>query len=175
MVLGKLTLIVPGLLLACGQVVGPPDGSADSSTQEDVGDAGSVDDFGLWDVTCDGLGTSKGVDSCCNGTYCNGRCTSTGGCYCSTVEVGGCPVSENCCWTGNALGFRCVAPSLCKTCADVGKGPGIETCCSGEYCNGQCDLQGDCVCGGQGCTVGNLCCPLADGGQSCIADASVCP
>ncbi len=171
MVLGKLTLLA-SVVVACGEVAtsdGGVDGSIDGATD------GPVDVIeAAVDASCDGLGTSKGIDSCCsNGTYCNGRCGAAGTCVCSQFEIGGCPSSENCCFNG--YDYQCLVPSDCRSCADVGKGPGIESCCSNEYCRGSCDTQGDCRCGGQACIVGSVCCQTSDGGQTCIADAGACP
>ena len=48
-----------------------------------------------------------------------------------------------------------------KTCASVGQGPGIDSCCGGQYCNGECN-QGTCFCEGtsffHGCPAAAVCC-----------------
>ncbi len=48
-----------------------------------------------------------------------------------------------------------------KTCEDVGKGYGVETCCNGKYCNGYCTQSGaECHClYSYGCAPNAICCP----------------
>lgn len=177
MVLGKLTLAAASAVLGCGQI-GGADAGVDGSLS-DAPDSADVADAAL-DVTCDGLGTSKGVDSCCSdGTYCNGLCGKPGSCICTGIsDLGGCPSSEVCCHNWQLAGCR--LPDECKTCADVGNGPGIESCCSNGYCIGSCGTFQQspyCYCGEikGGCNQAQLCCLLSDGGATCIADASACP
>jgi hypothetical protein len=55
--------------------------------------------------------------------------------------------------------------SSVKTCDDVGKGPGTESCCNGAYCNGFCSIWGPgvikCECGdGLECPSNTICCHL---------------
>jgi hypothetical protein len=71
-----------------------------------------------------------------------------------------------------------------EPCAAVGKGPGLEACCGGQFCRGQCGMQGECVCYGAGaiggCPPGAACCktlvngspygPVCVGPQDCIPD-----
>lgn len=47
-------------------------------------------------------------------------------------------------------------------CATVGTGVGLESCCHGKLCRGECSPAGDCVCYGSGavggCPSGAACC-----------------
>lgn len=48
-----------------------------------------------------------------------------------------------------------------RTCDDVGKGVGIETCCDGGFCAGECNEFGYCLCPGTSiaCPETTVCCP----------------
>lgn len=173
------------LVSACGGVV-----DVESADASDNREASSALDTSVDDVVpeaCASLGLGPGFDSCCAGTYCNGFCSAApySACGCGTGESGGCPKAERCCWQAN--GFRCTLPSDCVTCARVGLGKGIESCCyegaNPLYCRGRCGDSNDptswCTCGSGlpnnplitgGCPWNQLCCPRGDGGSLCIAD-----
>ncbi len=64
------------------------------------------------------------------------------------------------------------------TCGSVGQGPGVDSCCGGQYCNGECN-HGTCVCFGTstfaGCPAAAVCCaswPLSGCVQA--ADCKTC-
>lgn len=68
-------------------------------------------------------------------------------------------------------------------CATVGTGVGLESCCHGKLCRGECSPAGDCVCYGSGavggCPPGAACCkssgfkphtPTCNAPQDCALD-----
>src|SRR5450631_3214129 len=63
---------------------------------------------------------------------------------------------------GDAAGWPDSPPS---SCADVGKFPGVASCCNGSYCAGFC-TNGTCHCATPvGCVWPSVCC----GGTSCVS------
>lgn len=65
-------------------------------------------------------------------------------------------------------------------CSNVGSGPGLEACCSGQPCRGECGPKGECVCYGAGapggCPSGAACCKtIINGniyGPACVAPSA---
>lgn len=68
-------------------------------------------------------------------------------------------------------------------CATVGVGAGVESCCSGKLCRGECSPFDECVCHGSGavggCPAGAACCknpwfkphtPTCNAPQDCAPD-----
>ncbi len=188
--------LLPLALFGCGGEVAPPDGGIDAAAVDaafdgraDI-DAAAQDDCGI------PVGQGPWVDSCCAGGYCNGACIASVNdsqpkCACGAAD--GCPSAARCCYV-EPHGYECVPEqdvgTECLTCADVGKGAGIETCCprtfgTGDtvsmYCRGVCGTNTGldwCTCQpfGPGCYWSQLCCPLGDGGRVCVdGDAGVCP
>lgn len=85
--------------------------------------------------------------------------------------------------TSDAAGDGPDAADAEDPCATVGSGPGLEACCGGELCRGECSPGGECICYGAGavggCPVGAACCkalingqkfgPICAAPQDCIA------
>ena len=169
------------LMTACGGGIatGVDLADADAEVQAEAAtDAATREEGGP--KTCADVGKGPWTDSCCNGSYCNGFCTGqpSGGyyCYCTSDTLGGCPSAAVCCPPqGPDVNQTCALPADCHSCADVGKGAGVEDCCKrpdGPYfCWGRCDGPGGaCECGSssqQGCRLGQTCCAL-DGGLACV-------
>lgn len=70
------------------------------------------------------------------------------------------------------------ADALPAACAEVGKGPGIESCCNGQLCHGTCDqYDGKFVCQCEmapNCPPTGACCRFPNGVYWCVAPED-CP
>ena len=64
-------------------------GAAGTAPQDAALDSGSTD------KTCLDVGKGIGIDSCCNGQYCNGYCTPNDECGCKALLE--CPSNTICC------------------------------------------------------------------------------
>lgn len=84
----------------------------------------------------------------------------------------------------DAAGHDGGVPEAPDPCADVGKGPGMQVCCAGQLCRGECSPKDECICYGAGaiggCPPGAACCkmlvnglpygPVCVGPQDCIPE-----
>lgn len=97
-------------LLGCSNRVVYVDRPADA----DVADVRPVDaSDSSRPRTCDDLGKGPGIDSCCDGGFCAGACTSSGYCICPEALLA-CPEGSVCC-----PGLGCTAPWACAS--DAGR------------------------------------------------------